>query len=253
MTTPTAPELLTFFEERFAEIESYLTFLQEIEDAARSGPPRIQGASTRITASQQKILYSSVYLQLYNLVEATVSRCIKAVTDAATSGLSRYKAADLNASLRQEWVRVAARTHVALTPENRLKSAVAMCEHLIGQLPVSELEIEIGGGGNWDDESIEKISARVGCDLSITETTRRAVKQRERDDLGAMKLVKNRRNNLAHGSISFVECAEGVLVEELRRIAGATGAYLREAISCYMSYIELFNFLEPQRRPAGAA
>jgi MAE_28990/MAE_18760-like HEPN len=253
MTTPVMPELASFFEERFEEIESYLMFLQEIEDAARSGPPRIQGASTRITASQQKILYSSVYLQLYNLVEATVSRCIKAVTDAATSTLSHYKAADLNASLRQEWVRAVARTHIALTPENRLKSAMIMCKHLIDQLPVSELEIEIGGGGNWDDESFERISARVGCELEITAETRRAVKQHERDDLGAMKLVKDRRNNLAHGSISFVECGEGLLVEELRRIAEATGDYLREAILCYLYYIELFSFLEPHSRPAGAA
>src|ERR1700733_16261084 len=132
----TTSDLVDFFEERLAEINSYLDFLGTVETAVGAGTPQLIGAAATITTSQQKILYSSVYLQLYNLVEATVSRCIKAVTDAATSGLSRYKAADLNASLRQEWVRVAARTHVALTPENRLKSAVAMCEHLIGQLPV---------------------------------------------------------------------------------------------------------------------
>jgi hypothetical protein len=247
------PDLMTFFNERFTEIESYLTFLQEVEDAARSGPPRIEGAGTAITAPQQKILYSSVYLQLYNLVEATVSQCIHAVTDAATSHLAQWRADDLNTSLRKEWVRAMARTHVAMTPERRLESAVAMCEHLIDQLPVSELKIEVGGGGNWDDESIERLSARVGCNLVITEQTKRAVKRPERDDLGAMKLIKNRRNNLAHGSISFVDCAEGIAVAELRRITEATGSYLRESIGCYTSYIELFDFLMPHRRPAGAA
>lgn len=246
-----AVDLVSFFDERFAEIESYLTFLQEVEDAARSGPPKIEGATTPITAPQQKILYSSLYLQLYNLVEATVSQCINAVTEAATSNLTQWRAADLNESLRREWVRAVARTHISLTPENRLESAVAMCEHLIGQLPVTELTIEVGGGGNWDDEAIEKFSARVGCTLAITEATKRAVKRPERDDLGAMKLVKNRRNNLAHGSISFVDCAEGVAVTELRRVSQAVGSYLREAIQCYISYIKLFSFLAPGRRPAG--
>jgi hypothetical protein len=245
-------DLTAFFEERFSEIESYLDLLQEIETAAQAGPPRIEGADTVITAPQQKILYSSFYLQLYNLVEATVSQCINAVTEAATSSTTRWKAEDFNESLRKEWVRAMARTHVILNPEHRLKSAVELCEHLIGQLPVNKLEIEKGGGGNWDDETIERLSARVGCALSISQATKRAVKRPERDDLGAMKLIKNRRNILAHGSISFVDCGDGIAVTELRRIANATGAYLREAIICYADYIDTFVFIVPSRRPAVA-
>ena len=244
---------MSFFEERFAEVEAYLSLLQGIEEAARSGPPRIMNSDSAITASQQKILYSSAYLQLYNLVEATVSRCIQGITDAATSTLASWQAADLNAALRREWVRAIARTHIDLTPDHRLESAVAMCDHLIEQLPIRELQIDIGGGGNWDDEAIEKISARVGCNLKISGTARAAVKRPERDDLGAMKLVKNRRNSLAHGRISFTECADGVAVEELRRITSAVGAYLREAIDCFVSYIDLFGFLLPERQPNGAA
>jgi hypothetical protein len=241
-------DLDTFFNERFGEIESYLELLQEVENAARTGPPRIEGAGSAITASQQKILYSSVYLQLYNLVEATISQCIKAVTDAASAN-GGWRAEDLNESLRKEWIRAIARTHVFLNPKHRLESAVEMCDHLIGRLPIDSLEIEKGGGGNWDDESIEKISARVGCSLTISSTTKTAVKRPERDDLGAMKLIKDRRNVLAHGSISFVDCAEGVAVTELKRIAEATGDYLREAISCYADYIDMFAFITPARRP----
>jgi hypothetical protein len=241
-------DLLNFFNERFEEIESYLDLLQEIENAARTGPPRIEGSGSAVSASQQKILYSSLYLQLYNLVEATISQCIKAVADAASSN-GDWRAEDLNESLRKEWVRAIARTHIILNPEHRLESAVEMCGHLIGRLPIVSLDIDKGGGGNWDDESIEKMSARVGCSLTISATTKRAVKRPERDDLGAMKLIKNRRNVLAHGSISFVDCAEGVAVTELKRIAEATGAYLREAISCYADYIDMFAFITPARRP----
>ena len=68
-----------------------------------------------------------------------------------------------------------------------------------------------------------------------------------------MKLVKNRRNDLAHGAISFVDCAEGVVVAELRRITEATGAYLREAIACFSTYIDLYEYLLPERKPQGAA
>ena len=149
-------DLLNFFEERFTEIESYLALLQTIEEAARSGPPRIETSDSPITTSQQKILYSSVYLQLYNLVEATISRCINEIANAATSHPNHWRVDDLNTALRREWVRAVARTHTDLTPDHRLSDAVAMCDHLIAQLPIEELQIDLGGGGNWDDEEIIK-------------------------------------------------------------------------------------------------
>src|SRR5260370_1334328 len=110
----------TAFEERFSEIESYLTFLSGIEIEARSGPPRLGTEGMIITTQHQRILYSGTFLQLYNLVEATVVRCLDAVTEAA-SRAGRWAPGDLTAELRREWVRVTARTHVDLNYENRLE------------------------------------------------------------------------------------------------------------------------------------
>jgi hypothetical protein len=249
----TTSGLTEFFEERFAEINSYLDFLRTVEEAVGAGTPRLEGSEAAITTSQQKILYSSVYLQLYNLVEATVSRCIEEIGKAASSHPSAWQAGDLIQELRIEWVRGMARTHSNLTPDHRLNNAVAMCEHLIARLPIEQLKIDIGGGGNWDDEEIFKIGKRVGCRLAISAKTMENVKRPHRDSMGAMKLVKNRRNNLAHGQISFVACAEGIVVSELRDIADATGDYLREAIACFASYIDLCAYVLPERRPQGAA
>src|SRR5437762_8944464 len=113
------------FEERFGEINSYLEFLEEIEAAARSGPPRIGASGPLITTHQQRILYSSVFLQLYNLVEATVVKCLDAVTSAALID-GTWNPGDLITELRREWVRVTARTHVDLNYEHRLESALVL-------------------------------------------------------------------------------------------------------------------------------
>jgi hypothetical protein len=246
-------DLSEFFQERFAEIDSYLDFLTNLENAVQAGAPRLEGSKALITPDQQKILYSSVYLQLYNLVEATVSRCIEEIEKAAVSHPNSWQAGDLITELRTEWVRGMARTHVDLTPDHRLDEAVAMCDHLIANLPIGELRIDVGGGGNWDDEEIYKISKRVGCHLDISPETRAGVKRSFRDSMGAMKLVKTRRNHLAHGKISFVACAEGIVVAELREIGDATRNYLGEAIACFASYIDLCNYVLPERRPQGAA
>lgn len=64
------------FEERLQEIETYLDLLEVLEKQVQEGSPRIGKKGTKITVQQQKILYSSVYLQLYNLVESTVTRCV---------------------------------------------------------------------------------------------------------------------------------------------------------------------------------
>lgn len=237
------------FQERLAEVEAYLDFLSTMEAQARRGPPRIEGAEHPITTQQQRILYSSVYLQLYNLVEATMSRCIEAVAEAAKSN-GRWKPSDLSDSLRREWVRVTARTHVELTPEHRLESTLLLCDHLVASLPISSFNIDKGGGGNWDDSAIEAfISRRLGFQLTVSQPVYSAIKQPFRDDLGPLALVKELRNRLAHGSISFVQCADDVTVGRLIDLKDRTVNYLREVVDCFTRYVENFGYLLSEKRP----
>lgn len=241
-------ELLEAFNERLFEVETYLDFLLMLETQAQRGPPKFEGAAHPISAQQQKILYSSVYLQLYNLVESTMTRCIDAVADAAAEN-GRWNPGDLCDSLRKEWVRFVARTHVDLTPDNRLVSALALCHQLVSTLPVSALAIEKGGGGNWDDAAIEAMSRRLGFRLDLSPSVHGAVKRRMKDNLGPLALVKRLRNQLAHGAISFAECAEGVTVAELTELKNKTADYLREVVNCFVDYLKRFEFLIPDKRP----
>lgn len=237
------------FQERLAEVEAYLEFLSTMEAQAQHGPPRFHGAEHPISTQQQRILYSSVYLQLYNLVEATMSRCIEAVAEAAKES-GRWRPSDLSDSLRKEWVRATARTHENLTPEHRLESALRLCEHLVASLPIAAFDIDKGGGGNWDDTAIEDISHRLGFQLVVSQPVYSAIKRPIRDDLGPLALVKDLRNRLAHGSISFAQCAEDVTVERLVELKGKTVDYLREVVDCFTTYVESFEYLLPERRPA---
>ena len=240
--------LVNSFEERLTEVEAYLDFLGVVERCAQAGPPRLAGAEHPITAQQQKILYSGVYLQLYNLVESTMTKCVDAVAKAATDAGS-WVPGDLCESLRKEWVRVVARTHVDLTPDNRLASALDLCKRLVEVHPLAVFKIEKGGGGNWDDDAIETISDRLGFQLTVSPEVYRGIKQRIKDDLGPLALVKDLRNRLAHGSISFTQCAEDVSVDELIELKNKTATYLKEVVLQFVAYIEGFKFLVPERRP----
>lgn len=240
--------LTQIFEDRLLEIEAYLSLLDALEDEVQNGPPAI--GDSKITALQQRILYSSVYLQLYNLVEATANWCVSAVCAAATKGWQPH---DLSRTLRREWVRQKARTHVELNQENRLDAAVKMCDDLIELLPAMAFGVERGRAGSWDEDEISAIALRLGLDLSnsISPDVFRAIKRRVRDDKGSLALIRDLRNRLAHGSLSFGECGEGVTVRELRDVTDRTTSYLREVVSAFSFYIDRHEFLIPASRPRG--
>jgi hypothetical protein len=238
------------FEERLEEIETYLELLDNLEKQVQQGPPRIGAGGPVITAQQQRILYSSVFLQLYNLVEATVTRCLDAVSAAAAEN-GRWQPGDLCVELRREWVRFVARTHVDLNYENRLTHAFELCEHLVQMLPVADWEVARGGGGSWDDIGIEALGARLGFSLSISDPVKTRVKRHFRNEQGALVFIKTFRNWLAHGNVSFAEGGEGVTVRDLRELTEGTALYLREVVACFRSYIDGYEFLLPERRPVG--
>lgn len=240
-------KLLAAFEERLAEVNTYLDFLVSLDEQTKRGPPRLEGAREAITAEQQRILYSSVYLHLYNLVESTMTRCIEEVAQ-ATHSAGCWVPKDLNLALRKEWVRLKARTHTDLTPEHRLASALNLFEDLVVHKPLSEFEFERGGGGNWDDDAIQKMSERLGCNLTI-EKSYSAIKRPGRDGLKPLSLVKELRNSLAHGKISFAECAQNSSVGELLELREKTALYLREVVISFIDYLIKFEFLLPQHRP----
>jgi hypothetical protein len=241
-------DLTSGFQERLAEVETYLDFLSTLEAQAQQGPPQIKGAKSPITPQQQRILYSSVYLQLYNLIEATMSFCIKAIED-ATKDTEHLKPGDLSDSLRREWVRAVARTHTELTPDHRLDSALQLCNHLVASLPIKAFDIDKRSGGNWDDSEIEAFSKRLDIPLDISPPVYSAIKQPFGNDLGALALVKQLRNRLAHGSISFVQCAEDITVERLIELKDRTVNYLRAVVDCFTNYLENFEYMLPEKRP----
>jgi MAE_28990/MAE_18760-like HEPN len=238
------------FEGRAAEIETYLQFLEGLDAVMKSGLPRLGGdQGIVVSVDQQRMLFSGVYLHLYNLVEASITSCLDAVGETAMSG-GNWAPNDLGDELRQEWLRHMARTHTEMTPDNRLRKVNGLFEHLVAARPIGAFQIEKGGGGNWDEDQITRIARRVGLNLSVTPDAYRDVKRVIRDDRGAMGLIVDLRNKLAHGSLSFVECGGYDTVQELRQIAERVIRYMREVVTAFAAHIDNHGYLRPEKRPA---
>lgn len=243
-------DLKADFQERVAEVEAFLDLIRAIERSVQEGLPLIRSRSATESAAavsplQQKLLYAGVYLHLYNLVEAMVSRCIAALEEAASTS-SSIRAGDLSKQMRSEWVRAIGRTHETLSTDSRLSAALDLCEHVVSMLPL-RMKIDPGGGGNWDDEEIfDFFGKRLGVRLALT--TAGAVKRPYRNNRGALKTIRDLRNKLAHGEMSFAECGEGHTARQLDELKDVTVAYLAEVIDSFVAYVTAQEFLRPDKR-----
>ena len=238
------------FEDRLLEIDTYLDLLDSLDHQVQSGVPRLGVNGSVVTAKQQRILYSSVYLQLYNLVEATISLCIDALVQAIESRDSRPR--ELSSELLGEWVRSTARTHTDINVEKRLRATLGLCDYLINNRPVARFDLQKGGGGNWDDNAIEKITRRLGMHLQLSPAVKEEIKRPFRNYQGALVFIKNLRNELAHGTVSFAESSEGMTPGDLRDLKARTACYLREVVNSFKTFIDDHGFLAPSYRPDGA-
>ncbi|MCQ1773704.1 MAE_28990/MAE_18760 family HEPN-like nuclease [Neorhizobium galegae] len=242
--------LETAFDERLNEVMAYLAFLDELEAAILQGAPRFGETGAAISPQQTHILRAGVFVQLYNLVEATMTRCLEALAAASTNGA--WVPGDLTPAFRKEWVKVVVAANKDLNAENRLRHAVTLTELLVTSQPLQAFKIEKGGGGNWNDTAIEEILDRLGLRLVLAPQVRSAAKRPVRDQLGPLALVVKLRNDLAHGSISFKECGENETVGGLRQISQNTAMYLRSVVRAVERSIERHEFLTPERRPVPA-
>ena len=98
-------ELENQFEERVSQCETYLHLIEELDSALKNGVMEIVGTPRlKISVEQRRILYSGVYLHLYNLIEATMTSCLELVSKAVTDD-PKWQVKDLSEHLRKEWVK----------------------------------------------------------------------------------------------------------------------------------------------------
>lgn len=232
----------TVFTERVVEIDAYLDFLEMLETEVQNGVPRLgSGPQNSITGIQQKVLYSSVYLQIYNVVESTITQCLEALCSEIIRRQTKPK--DLSLEIQREWVRFSARTHTDLNFENKLKATLELCEILVSNKNIDSLEIEKGGGGNWDDNEIEAIIRRLGFSISINPQVFSSIKRPFRNGQNPMAYIRTLRNDLAHGTVSFAECGADVTTSDLRNLRDITTNYLEEIVSLFENAIQEDAFL----------
>ena len=212
--------LLESFEARTSELVAYVKFIEMIErdSAALTMPTKKTWKTRKVDEKILKILKANFFLLLYNLVEATIREGFAAVYTAIEADGCSVR--QLSLPLRKIWVD---------SEYSRLKPSTSNPDSYreLGRKLVHDVADDVSAtlkvtalsfGGNLDARAIRRVCERHGVSPKATKYAKDGEK---------LLLVKNKRNALAHGVESFVECGRDYTVAQLDEIKHEAMLYLK--------------------------
>jgi hypothetical protein len=175
------------------------------------------GMKFYVTQEMQCGLKAQFLIVLYNIVESTVCDCLNSFYDSiADDGLTF---AELSDEMKAMWKNYLRRS----SNPDYLKSDT----ELMGMVIHFE-DLAINISGSLDIRKIFEVFSKHGCKLDETNRDKYS---------NSFLVVKNKRNNLAHGNISFSECGSNYMVSDLKKIKEDILDGMQEVVTQAKEYI----------------
>ena len=117
-----------------------------------------------------------------------------------------------------------------------LEKAIDLFEQVLNIKPV-EIKLPLSGGGNWRFTEIKAFSKQIGVIFNFDQELKAKINKKFRDDKKPIRLIKEIRNKLAHGSLSFTECGQDHVASEFRELINIVKEFLEAVIEHYDAFI----------------
>jgi len=224
---------LDIYKDRIDEIELYFSAIAQLyEKLPLSGREEI--IPDFYSDNFLKMLKANALLMIYNLVESSIMGGILEIYDDMKS--SGYSYNDVRKEIGDIWFsfkfsQVYDKTaHYNSYREKAAEIVTAVLDREIIELNRKATDIS----GNLDAEKIRQICKDHGITYMMNNDCRGGI---------ALEDVKNKRNNLAHGTISFVECGREYSIESLASIKDETILFLNCILDGMKTYYDEKNYL----------
>ncbi len=231
-------EVKLYLVEREQEIALHLKLLAALEK--RSQEAQDPDDELNVDVRQVLILKASILVHLYNVVEAVMAKSLEVLENA----IHQYHPKEYSDALFDQWVV----TNIALADEINVSKlntrAQIMGRELIGTSDWHQVAIR-KTDGNWDDQRIIKFSRKYGVRIRWPRGLRQKVFQPYFNELTAMEYIRKRRNDLAHGFITFEHGADGKTHADLDYLANLTLKFIGAVVVSYEDYITSNSYLRP--------
>jgi len=218
------------FEKRVEEIDFYLGGLEGLYQLKDN----IEHKEKYVEDSFLTMLQSNTFLMIYNLVESTIMSGIMEIYENLNQEEITYRMA--RHEIQNIWFTF--KHSQVYDKEAHYNSYKKKASEIITAILTDEIivlnERAVSISGNLDAEQIRKICTDHGIHYELDVRSRGGL---------VLSDVKARRNELAHGNISFVECGRNYTVTQLKEIKDETVIFLKDVLQGVQNYYNTKQYL----------
>lgn len=219
-------DVIRQFKEKVKEIDIYFLHLEEllINDASILN---LDGTNHKVGLELAQILRANSFLLIYNLMESSISQAVEEIhSDIIKNGTS-YN--DVKDKIRKEIMKSIKKD---ISPDKFVEDVKDILTDILRYYPKSRKMFS----GNVDAKQIRLIAERYGFSYSTNKL--------ETKDGYNLFTVKRRRNDLAHGFISFQECGKDYTIQEIILIKNEVTNYVEQILTNIQLYIKNKDYVE---------
>lgn len=216
--------------DRISEIELYFKALQELYVSQSISEEKFTFHSDDFL----KILKSNALIMVYNLVESSIMGGILEIYDEVkTRGLSY---SDVRKEIKDIWFSfMFNQVYDKQAHHNSYRNkATEIINSILNGDTISLDRKATDISGNLDAEKIRHICEDHGITFSVSSECKGGI---------VLTDVKNKRNELAHGTTSFVECGRDYTIDDLIKIKDQTILFLEGILNGMKIYYDEQQFL----------
>lgn len=221
-------QLFDEFKERKEEIDCYYKFLRQITSQTYVLKNIRKKQDNCLDSRIQKILKANTFLLLYNLIESTVKNALQYACQQIAKENIQYES--LVEGLKKQWVNVHTRQHLQSPNDLKLKEGVKLIiDKTLDECIRFDNNYKIKYQNNIDAQIMRQISRDFGFPLKFADSLKGGYRIEE---------IKDKRNFLAHGNITFSSCGQDLTLEDLTKYKNDTYKILNKFLSSIKTYLE---------------
>lgn len=224
-------DVINNFEEQVKDVESYFKTLERLnnQDLILYFPQKRTYKYLKIDSDFLKIVKANAFLVLYNLIEASFRNGLLAIYEDIATNNHTYSS--IRKEIRNIWVNSQYKKIFNYTAswESGRNLTVQLIDSVLNNTTLQLDEKAIPTFGNLDAKKIRNVCSLHG----ISEKTHRSTQ-------GGYKLrnVKEQRNALAHGDLTFKECGRQFALNDLIETKKQVVIYIRGILRNMKIYCE---------------
>ena len=222
-------ETIDTFNERIQEIDLYYAALNALYEDETLKSDNDKYNKEYFNGDFLKILKSNALLMIYNLVESTIMGGIIEIYDELQQEGITYQ--QVRQEIQKIWFRF--KFNEAYDKQAHYNTYREKAERIINSILHGEKLIldrkATNISGNLDAKKIRQVCHEHGITFNIDPNCKGGI---------VLDDVKEKRNNLAHGTQSFVECGRDYTIEDLNNIKEQTTLFLKGILDGMKEYFD---------------